>query len=100
MPVANGSSAMLRACLTASAKRRWQGVHTPLRRRGTILPRSEMNCEIDLLHAELANLAPAEKLALIGNDRFVAARGSLRTGNRLTASGLCHISISPCVLVS
>ena len=34
---------MLRACLMASASRRWCGAHTPEMRRGVILPRSLMN---------------------------------------------------------
>lgn len=43
--LANGSNAMFRACLMASASRRWCGVQTPVRRRGTILPASATNCE-------------------------------------------------------
>src|SRR6185437_7724446 len=45
MRALNGSKAMLRACLIAVDSRRWCGVHTPLRRRGTILPLSATNCE-------------------------------------------------------
>src|SRR5215471_8316059 len=41
---AKGSRAMLRARLMAAVKRRWWGVHTPVKRRGTILPRSATNC--------------------------------------------------------
>src|ERR1019366_1318975 len=40
----NRSSAVLRACLMGSARRRWCGVHTPVKRRGTILPDSATNC--------------------------------------------------------
>ena len=64
---------MFRACLMASDRRRWCGVQTPVRRRGTILPLSATNCAeqphvlvvdgFDLLHAELANLLAAEILA-------------------------------------
>ena len=41
---AKGSSAMLRACLMARVSLRWCVVQTPVRRRGTILPRSATNC--------------------------------------------------------
>src|SRR6185437_2770625 len=41
---ANGSSAMLRARLMAEVNCLWCGVHTPVTRRGTILPRSATNC--------------------------------------------------------
>src|SRR5262249_48568863 len=40
--VLNGIRAMLRACLLASASRRWCGAHTPEIRLGVILPRSLM----------------------------------------------------------
>jgi hypothetical protein len=35
---------MFRACLIARVNRRWCVVHTPVKRRGTILPRSATNC--------------------------------------------------------
>ncbi len=35
---------MFRACLMAEDKRRWCGVQTQVRRRGTILPLSATNC--------------------------------------------------------
>ncbi len=41
---ANGSNAMLRACLMAVASRCWCGEQTPVNRRGTILPLSATNC--------------------------------------------------------
>jgi hypothetical protein len=43
MPVENGNNAMFRARLIAKLKDRWWVEHVPVRRRGSILPRSEMN---------------------------------------------------------
>ena len=94
-PTANGISAMLRACLIASAKRRWCGAHTPEMRRGVILPRSRNERVqqsdvlvidvVDLVDAETANLLAPEILLLAG-DRLVAAGRTLRCADGTSTS--------------
>jgi hypothetical protein len=88
---ANGSSAMFRACLMARDRRRWCGVQTPVRRRGTILPLSATNLRqqpdvfvvdgLNLLHAEFANLLAAKIFA----PTFAATTWSAGTGRTALA---------------
>ena len=99
---------MLRACLMARVSRRWCLVQTPVRRRGTILPRSATKpCNrrtsrygigVDLLGAELAYLLAAEKFAAATGAALSAGTGSTRARGRAAALiGWCAAFGRPCL---